>query len=41
MDAPMIHVLLIDDDEDDALLTRELLEDAEGLPVYPGLGAHG
>jgi len=31
MDAPMIRILLIDDDEDDALLTRELLEDAEGL----------
>jgi CheY-like chemotaxis protein len=31
MDASMIRILLIDDDEDDALLTRELLEDAEGL----------
>ena len=27
MDASMIRILLIDDDEDDALLTRELLED--------------
>jgi signal transduction histidine kinase/BarA-like signal transduction histidine kinase len=31
MDEPLIRVLLVDDDEDDALLTRELLEDAEGL----------
>jgi CheY-like chemotaxis protein len=31
MDHPRIRVLLVDDDEDDALLTRELLEEAEGL----------
>jgi DNA-binding response OmpR family regulator len=31
MDQPRIRVLLVDDDEDDALMTRELLEEAEGL----------